>query len=68
MEDYDLLLDELHAYNINNGLKLTQEQIDELADEYEVTDKYFDCGDLCWDSNLDELLVKHNYLKQEDID
>lgn len=61
MDDYDLLLTELNAYKINIGLELTQEQIDELAEEYEATDKYFDCGDLCWDSNLEELLVKHGY-------
>lgn len=61
MDDYDLLLAELDAYKLNIGLELTQEQIDELADEYEVYDRYFDCGDLCWGSNLEELLVKHGY-------
>ena len=65
MNDYDLLLAELDTYKLNLGLELTEEQIDELFDEYEITDRYFDCGDLCWDSNLEELLVKHGYKEPE---
>ena len=68
MDDYDLLLAELDTYKLNFGLELTEEQVDELADEYEVTDRYFDCGDLCWDSNLEELLVAKGYIQAEDLE
>ena len=66
MDDYDLLLAELDTYKLNFGLELTEEQVDELADEYEVTDRYFDCGDLCWDSNLEELLIVKGYIQAEE--
>lgn len=64
MDIEELFEQELENYIFNGDIPDVSEEARELLlSEYEVYDQYFDCGDLCWDSNMEEILVKSGLLR-----